>query len=68
MIQLLLEKIPEGRQNMKLNSFIINYWPVPVGQDDGYCSDDALDFYLMAGSMPEIPDQYTTITKSNNKT
>jgi alpha-glucosidase (family GH31 glycosyl hydrolase) len=48
------------------NTSRINYFDIGRYQSDRmmvYCSDETLDFYLMAGSMPEILDQYTTITQ-----
>ena len=49
-----------------LNTTRINYFDIGRYRTNKmmvYCSDEELDFYLMAGSMPEILDQYTTITK-----
>jgi alpha-glucosidase (family GH31 glycosyl hydrolase) len=48
------------------NTTRVNYFDIGSYQPDKmivFCTDDALDFYLMAGSMPEILDQYTTITR-----
>ena len=49
-----------------LNTTRINYFDIGRYRANKmmvYCSDEAFDFYLMAGSMPEILNQYTTITK-----
>jgi alpha-glucosidase len=47
------------------NTTRISYFDIGHYQSDKmmtYCSDKDLDFYLMAGTMPEILDQYTSIT------
>jgi alpha-glucosidase len=55
-----------GGWGVFFNTTRISYFDIGSFQPDKlfvYCSDENLDFYLMTGSMPEILDEYTAITK-----
>jgi len=55
-----------GGWGVFMNTTRINYFDIGKYNPDKmlvYCSDAGLDFYILTGSMPQVIEQYTTITR-----